>query len=221
MPAVDPEQWTALWAGATELSEEFSDGIVFIGGVAVYLHTRAEHVPDQWIEFSHDDDFYISLTDFADLRDIEEVTANRRLTKHQLIKNGVEFDVYLEYNNALRTTYADVRAHSAVIEQVRVASLEHLLLLKLDAYADRRGSAKGRKDERDLIRIAHLTAPPYKVRRRQLAPYVTERDVSLLDQVSRSPEIMRMSADPRETKRLRSDLERLLKTVRSIEERRH
>ena len=215
---VDPEEWAALWTGICELSEYFPEGIVFIGGVAVYLHARAGRVPENWIEFSHDGDLYISLSDFGDLRDTEEVTANRRLTKHQFIKNGIDFDVYLEYNNGLRVPYADARAHSVVIEQTRVASLESLLVLKLDAFAARRGRAKGRKDERDLIRIAHLMAPPYRPDRRQLKPYVTDRDVELLDTVLRaSPEFVKMSSDHKQTKRLREDFARLARLMRDVE----
>jgi hypothetical protein len=220
MSTVDPEQWSALWIGICELSEYFPEGVVFIGGVAVYLHARAGHVPENWIDFSHDGDLYISLADFGDLRDTEEVTANRRLTKHQFIKNGIDFDVYLEYNNGLRVPYADIRTHSVVIEQVRVASLEHLLVLKSAAYAARKGSAKGRKDERDLIRIAHLMAPPYRPQRKQLKPYVTPRDVELLEAVSRtSPEFVQMSKDHKQTKRLREDFDRLVRLVRDIEKK--
>ena len=68
----------------------------------------------------------------------------------------LEFDVYVEHNDGLRVPYKDIAAASTVVDGIRVASLEHLLVLKLDAYAARRGSAKGRKDERDLIRIAHM-----------------------------------------------------------------
>lgn len=220
MAAIDPEQWAILWAGVCELSAYFPDGVVFIGGVAVYLHARAENVSDRWIEFSHDGDLYMSLADFADLRDIEEVTVNRRLTKHQFIKNGIDFDVYLEHNNGLRVTYADARGQAMVIENVRVASLEHLLLLKLDAYADRKGRAKGRKDERDLIRIAHLMAPPYQIRRKQLATYLSSRDVILLNSIERaSSEFVEMSPDHRQIKRLRKDFGLLVDQVRRIEEK--
>ena len=141
----DEEEWEALWRGIDELSGFFPEGIVFIGGVAVYLHARLAKLSGAWIEFSHDGDFYISLSDYADLRDIEEVTTNRRLNKHQIIKDGIDFDIYLEYRNDLRVKYADALAASTVIENVRVASLEHLLLLKLDAYEDGCTAPRGAK----------------------------------------------------------------------------
>ena len=213
---VDQETWEALWSAICELSELFPDGLVFIGGIAVYLRARAARLAAWGIEFSHDGDFYISLSDFADLRDYEEVTANRRMSKHQFIKSGVEFDVYLEYNNSLRVPYAEALARSSLVERVRVAAPEHLLVLKLDAYADRRRSAKGRKDERDLIRIARILSR--NLHRARLAPYITERDVDLLEAVSRSAEFVSMTGNVKQASGLRKDFRALLDKVRALVE---
>ena len=184
----------------------------------MYLHARQARLAPWGVEFSHDGDFYVSLTDFSDLRDIEEVTANRRLSKHQFIKNGLSFDVYLEYNNTLRVPYADAWDHSSIIENVRVASPEHLLLLKLDAYADRKGSAKGRKDERDLIRIAHILSRSH-VHKRWLEPYATVEDVRLLTEAIRSQEFMLMTKNIKQANSLRSDFRVILNDMREIVEK--
>jgi len=189
MQRVDEREWGILWAGIRELSELFPDGVVFIGGVAVLLHVQHHKLPERFIELSHDGDFYVSLSDFADLRDLEEVTANRRLDKHQIIKNGIEYDVYLENHNSLLVKFSDVRAASEVIDGVRVASLEHLLLLKLDAYQSRRGSAKGAKDERDLVKICFLIAKT-ALHRDRLASYLTEESAAALARLKKSPEFM-------------------------------
>lgn len=189
MQRVDAEEWGRLWAGIRELSELFPDGIAFIGGVAVLLHVKDHKLPERFIELSHDGDFYVSLADFADLRDLEEVTANRRLNKHQIIKNGLEYDVYLENHNRLIVKYADVMSSSRVVDGVRVACLEHLLLLKLDAYRSRRGSAKGTKDERDLIKICYLmkTRGP---RKEPLRRYLVAEAIEALGQLRKSAEFM-------------------------------
>jgi hypothetical protein len=215
---VDDETWTALWGAICELSDLFPDGLVFIGGIAVYLHARQARLAPWGIEFSHDGDFYVSLADFSDLRDIEEVTANRRLNKHQFIKNGLEFDVYLEYNNGLRVPYADAWTRSSIIDNVRAASLEHLLLLKLDAYADRKASAKGRKDERDLIRIAHILAHG-RVHKTWLEPYATVEDVRLLTEALRSTEFVSMTQNVRQASTLRADFRKVLDVMREIAEK--
>ena len=214
MSDVDPETWKILWDTVCELSDHYPDGVVFIGGVAVYLHARASRIPPSWVEFSHDGDLYISFADFADLRDIEDVVANRRLTKHQFIKRGVDFDVYLEHNNGLRVSYADVLEHSRVIDRVRVASLEHLLLLKLDAFADRKGTTKGRKDERDVIRLARLLAPPHRVVRAQIAAYASGGDVVRLRELERSREFAQVTGgNHKQASALRGDVDRLIRLV--------
>ncbi len=193
MARVQDEEWGKLWAGILDLSQYFPDGIVFIGGVAVLLHVRNGKLPEGFVEYSHDGDFFLSLADFADLRDLEEVTANRRLNKHQIVKNGIEFDIYLENHNGLIVKYADVMAESAIIDGVRVASLEHLLLLKLDAYASRRGSAKGSKDERDLVKICYLLAGQ-GTRHDRLSGYLVDEAVTLLVGVKKSSEFMTICA---------------------------
>jgi len=216
---VDPEEWRKLWAGILEFSETFPDGVVFIGGVAVLLHVRGQKLPDRFIELSHDGDFFVSLADFADLRDIEEVTANRRLNKHQIVKGGVEYDVYLENNNGLNVKYADVVASSQVIDGVRVSSLEHLLVLKLDAYRSRRGSAKGAKDERDLIKILHLLDRS-ALRAERLDGYLTDEAVASLELLKKSAEFMAIcGGNAHQARDLRTSVLRVVSRIERLHEK--
>ena len=75
-------------------------------------------------------------------------------------------------------------ASSQVIDGVCIASLEHLLVLKLDAYASRRGSAKGAKDERDLIKILHLLDQS-TLRAGRLESYLTDEAIAMLGLVKK------------------------------------
>jgi len=158
MKSASDNEWPKLLAACRELAELFPEGLVFIGGIAVYFHSGK--TPDNFGEFSHDGDFLMSLADFADLRDLYEVTRNRRLTKHQLIKNGIEFDVYVEHQNNLAVPFDEALCYSEIIDGVRVASLEHLLVLKIDAANARAGTGKGDKDDRDVARIVLLMGEP-------------------------------------------------------------
>lgn len=217
--AVESEEWAKLWAGIREISELFPDGIVFIGGVAVLLHVRHQKLPERFIELSHDGDFYVSLADFADLRDLEEVTANRRLNRHQIIKNGTAFDVYLENHSALTVKFADALAASRVIDGVRVASLEHLLVLKLDAFASRRGSAKGAKDERDLIKICFLLSES-TLRAERLTNYLTNEAVATLGLVRQSSEFMTLcGGNAHQARDLRTAVLRIIEQVERLHTR--
>jgi hypothetical protein len=187
---IDPTLWKKLWAGIQELSTEFDRRIVFIGGIAVYLHVESaiEDVPENFIEYSHDGDFYISREDFIQLTDLEEVVRNQRLQKHQITKSDIDFDVYKESQNNLLLKYTDVAEESVVLKDVRVACLEHLLLLKLDAYRDRRNSAKGHKDERDLIRIVYLLGS--NTPKNIFEKYLLKDEIRILSAIQKSSEFI-------------------------------
>lgn len=160
-------------------------GHVFIGGVAIYLHTvnSRSQVTRKMAEASHDSDLMMSLRDYSSLREIFEVVSNARLGKHQAIIEGVEFDVYVERKNNLSVPYDDIFAHASTYDRMRVASLEHLLLLKLAAHEDRQGSAKGDKDERDIVNLSMLMRG--KPRRDLLAPYLRDDHVASLERIVR------------------------------------
>lgn len=186
-------EWASLWRGIKEVSEEFESRLIFIGGVAVWLHL-SDLKMESMGEFSHDGDLLISLGDFADMRDLYEVTPNRRLGKNQIVKHGIEFDVYVERNYGLVVPFEDAMAESRVIEHVRVAGLEHLLVLKIEASIDRKGSEKGLKDERDLIRICkmlHDTGCKANI----ITPYLREENVEILKALPKSSQFIVMTGN--------------------------
>ena len=186
--------FSELLLACQEISALFPDGVVFIGGIAVYLHTINSEETASLAEFTHDADFYISIADMSDLRDIEELTPNRRLNKHQLIKRGFEFDIYTERHSALIVPYDEISAHAVSYDRMRVASLEHLLVLKLEAYRDRRSSAKGQKDAKDLIRIALAAQKRNKKFDKNLIKgFLGEEHLTLLETVQRGPEMLALA----------------------------
>lgn len=142
-----------------ELNEYFPDNLVAIGGIAVYFHSLKninENKSLLSLEFTHDGDFYISQLDYIDLKDIEAVTVNKRLSKSQMIKKGIEFDIYVERTSKLIIDFQEIVSKSIILNNVRIASLEHLLMLKTVAAIDRSDSEKGEKDNRDIIKIIYL-----------------------------------------------------------------
>jgi len=151
--AMDDAEWGRLLATVRELQELFPEGLVFIGGIAVYAHAMASPETAKLAAMSHDADLMILAADYADLRDLEVLTPNRRLSKQQFEKNGFEFDVYVERQHDLPVPVDEAVARSQMRSGLRVACPEHLIVLKLKAYADRKGSGKGEKDEDDVVRI--------------------------------------------------------------------
>jgi hypothetical protein len=188
--------------------------VVFIGGVAVYLHARRARtsVPP---EASYDADFMISRSDFGILKDLEEVTSNPRLGRHQMLSEGVEFDVYVERGNRLIVPYDEVAAHAASVDGLRLACLEHLLVLKLEALRHRSHSLKGDKDRRDVVQIGLMLGRG--VRRKLLEPYLRGDHVELLVDVAGSALFYEMCGNnAHAARKVRESFEVFVQTVPEI-----
>lgn len=212
---MESKEFEVLLSACTEVGGLFPDGVVFIGGIAVYLHAKNHETTQEMAEFTHDADFYISFADMADLRDIEEVTSNRRLSKHQMIKRGFEFDIYTERQASLIVPYDQVMAYSVKYGDIKVASLEHLLVLKLEAFLDRKGSAKGDKDAKDILRIAAVAQHGMGFDPSVAAPYLRDEHLDLLGQIERGPQIMSLAqGNAMEAKKLRQEFSRLLVEIK-------
>jgi hypothetical protein len=142
-----------------QLNESYPTGLIAIGGVAVYLHTVHDG-RQEFAETTHDIDFYLSKEHLGSLRDQEELTPNPKLHKQQIVRRGIEMDIYVEHQHRLAVPYEDLDRYSTVIDGVRVAAKEHLLALKIDAAIDRFGSGKGDKDAKDLVNLVVLLDKP-------------------------------------------------------------
>ena len=207
-------EFQRLLGACAEVNAYFPDGVVFIGGIAVYLHAINHPGTTALAETTHDADFYVSFADMADLREIEDVTPNRRLSKHQMVKHGFEFDVYTERQSSLIVPYDAVVAHSVVFEGLRAAALEHLLALKLEAFSDRKASAKGEKDARDILRICAIAAERGGFDPDLARPYLSDEHDALLRQVVKGPQAVTLAGgNAQAAKRIRRQGEAILAAV--------
>jgi hypothetical protein len=206
------DDFQRLLVACDEVSHEYPEGVVYIGGIAVYLHAINNPRTEQYAESTHDADFYISLSDMGDLRDAEEVVPNRRLSKHQMMRDGFEFDIYTERQSGLIVSYDAVMASAKKYDAFRVAGLEHLLVLKLEAYRDRRQSTKGQKDAKDIFRIAMLAAEGETPFDWALAdPYLTDEHFRLLEEVWRGTAAVNLArGNAKLAKALRATVGRLV-----------
>ncbi|TAM74372.1 hypothetical protein EPN44_11145 [bacterium] len=203
------QDWERLQTLVRHVSTEFPDA-VFIGGIAVAQHAKQFNPALE--ESSHDADLYISLAGKNEMRDRYEVARNERLGKDSVLIDGEDFDLYVERQHRLAIPYDEIAAHSQEVDGIRVAALEHLLILKLDAAGDRWGSAKGEKDLRDLARIVSLMRAP---REALLAPHLDERRLGLLGDLGRRRDIFqRMGLNAHEGSRLRRTFDEHLARIR-------
>jgi hypothetical protein len=212
---MEKREFEELLLACQEIASAYPEGIVFIDGIAVYMHAINNDRTATLAAFTHDADFYISLADMGDLRDDLEVTANRRLNKHQLIKRGFQFDIYTERQSSLIVPYDHVRAHAVKYEKLMVAALEHLLVLKLEAYRDRRHSSKGDKDANDIIQICLIGGEGKPGLRSELClGFMQQEHIELLKTIARGPHFMALArGNSKLAKDLRVRFERAAKPI--------
>lgn len=174
-------EWNRLLQNIRDMCEDYQD-LVTIGGVAVWMHTL-RMADERLLQVSHDADFYLSIQDFGVMRDLEEMVPNRRLGKYQIIKDDVDIDVYVDKQHGLTVPFADIATDAQEIMGIRCASLEHLLILKARAFLDRKNTAKGDKDARDIAKILILIGESGAVSDR--LAFWTDEDRALVETIIR------------------------------------
>lgn len=121
---------------------------ILIGGWAVFLYSRALK--------SKDIDIIVGYNELAKLREIYDVFKNDRLKKYEIKTGEFDIDIYLNHYSDLGVQISEIESGAMIKEGFRVPRLEILFLLKLFAWENRRGSAKGKKDELDIFSLAIL-----------------------------------------------------------------
>ena len=216
----DPSNFDRLVSLCHEIGRLYEPGLIFIGGIGVYLHAINAGDLKELAEATKDADLYISISGFSELREIEELSPNPRLNKHEFRKGGFSFDVYTERHSSLPVPYAEVAADAREYDGVKVAAPEHLLVLKLDAAVDRKGSEHGRKDIKDIIRLM-LVAHASKFDAKRCVAFMQERHFDVLVEIARGPEFMSLArGNAKQAKALRTRFSAVLESVRNAYGRR-
>ena len=121
---------------------------ILIGGWAVYLWSRALK--------SKDIDIIIDYPELAKLKDNYEVFKNERLKKYEIKTGEFDVDIYLPHYSEIGVGVQEIQKETAEREGFKIPNLEMLFMLKFYAWYERRGSAKGQKDELDIFSLAIL-----------------------------------------------------------------
>jgi len=120
---------------------------VLIGGWAAYLHTKTQKSKDIDI-----------VVDFGQLRALDAefgLAKNERLRKYEIKRGMVDVDIYVPKFSKLGYPPEEILKKHDVLEGIGVASINQLLLLKLGAYEDRKGTVKGQKDAIDIVALLY------------------------------------------------------------------
>jgi len=133
------------------LSLAHSHRFVLIGGWAAYLHTRTQK--------SRDVDIVVDFNGLLRLQAEFPVQKNERLRKYEIKKGDFDVDVYAPNFSRLSYPLPELLLHHDEKDGIAVATVPQLLLLKIGAYIDRKGSIKGMKDEVDIISLLYYSKP--------------------------------------------------------------
>jgi len=131
------------WRVLQNLAREVS--FVLIGGWAVYLYTHSLK--------SKDIDMVVSLEELSKMKSQFNLIKNDRLKKYEVHQEEVDIDIYVEHYSNPGIPAEDLAKRIVTKEGFRVPAIEVLLFLKQNAWRERRGSAKGKKDEIDMLSL--------------------------------------------------------------------
>jgi len=126
-----------------ELNKNYK--FVLIGGWAVFLYAQALK--------SKDIDIILDYDELGKLRKNFAVNKNERLKKYEIETGEFDIDIYVPHYSDLGLPAEEIMKSAKTRNGFFVPSLEMLLLLKLYAWQERRGSIKGRKDELDILTL--------------------------------------------------------------------
>lgn len=134
------------WKTLLKLRKEID--FVLLGGWAVYLYTQALK--------SKDIDIIVEFDTLGRLKNEYEIRKNERLQKYEIIKEGIEIDIYLPYYSYLGMPVEKLVTLVTQLQSFKVLKKEALVCSKLYAYLNRRGSIKGEKDRIDILNLLLL-----------------------------------------------------------------
>lgn len=121
---------------------------ILIGGWAVYLYSKSLK--------SKDIDIIIDYDVLAKIKESDKIFKNERLHKYEINAGNFDIDIYVPHYSELGIEVAEIQNYVVNKEGFSAPVLEILLLMKLFAWHNRRGSSKGQKDELDIFSLAFL-----------------------------------------------------------------
>lgn len=118
---------------------------ILIGGWAIFLYTKALK--------SKDIDIIIDYNELENFKKEFSIFKNERLKKYEAKTEGIDIDIYLPFFSDLSFPIEEIKNYLQSIEGFKVPIPEILLILKVKAYLERKGTTKGEKDLLDIFTL--------------------------------------------------------------------
>jgi hypothetical protein len=180
-----------------ELRKKYN--FVLIGGWAVFLHTRALK--------SKDIDIIVDYPVLAAMKESFDVAKNERLRKYEIKTGEFDVDIYLDNYSDLGLNIAAIAANTVSREGFIVPGPEILLLLKLHAWQNRRGSAKGQKDELDIFSLAFLPQFDWENYKRLAAEFsLKESNLNFIELLKKTKSVKELAISDHKMAKIKKEI---------------
>ena len=158
---------------------------ILIGGWAVFLYSGALK--------SKDIDIIIDYDELQKLKNDYDVFKNDRFKKYEIKIEEIDIDIYLPYFSKLGLKAEEIQEHRQNLEGFSVPIPEVLLILKINAYRERKGSNKGEKDLIDIFSLLKNSATNWAKYKELIRKYniedLNEEFKNLISSQKRVPEL--------------------------------
>lgn len=204
----EKEFWSSIlteksWQILQQLKREYN--FVLIGGWAVFLLTRQKK--------SKDIDIVVGINELQKLKK-DNLTKNEKLKKYEIKKDEIDIDIYVEYFSKLIIPPEDIKNYTIGIEGFNVLKPEVLLILKQNAYNDRKYSVKGEKDLIDIVSLIFFSEIDFKGYKEILLKYNTEKYIDeLINIIANFNDYSLFDLNPKELKTKKNIFLKMLKRL--------
>lgn len=157
-----------------ELRKKFD--FVLIGGWAVFLYTQALK--------SKDIDIIIDYKELTNFKKEFEVSKNERLKKYEVKTKEIDIDIYLPFYSNLGLPIKDVQQQYCQKRQGFLVPIPAILLiLKIRAFEERKGSSKGQKDTIDIFSLIKKEQIDWQKYEKLIERYNLEKENNILKEL--------------------------------------
>ncbi len=140
---------------------------ILIGGWAVFLYTKGLK--------SKDVDIILDYEELSRLKENFEVIKNERLKKYEIKIEGIDVDIYLPYFSNPGLPCQEIKKFTLTKENFTLPIPETLLILKQNAFLERKESPKGAKDKIDIFSLLLLESFDFSKYKNLLKKYHKEK----------------------------------------------
>ncbi len=180
-----------------DIKKEFD--FILIEGWAIFLYAKALK--------SKDIDIIVDYDQLEKIRQKFSLAKNDRLKKYEIKIEEIDVDIYLPYFSNLGLPVEEIKKYRQSREGFFVPVPEILLILKIYAASQRKGTSKGRKDIIDIFSLISRSNIDWKKYKEFIKQYKLEEiNKELKNLISSTGEISELDISVNKTTKIKKEI---------------